>query len=134
MFAPSSLPLTQTNTSQETGQYYNFTNIRYGAPPLGALRFSAPIAPFAVEPGIQDGGSTSVKCVSATPNWVLVGEEFLIEGLGAVDVDAGYQPPNLTTLPPPGEGISEDCLFLDVLTPKAVFDKAGEKGFAGAPV
>lgn len=75
-----------------------------------------------------------MKCVSATPNWVLVGEEFLIEGLGAVDVDAGYQPPNLTTLPPPGEGISEDCLFLDVLTPKAVFDKAGEKGFAGAPV
>ncbi|KAN0104095.1 alpha/beta-hydrolase [Hyaloscypha variabilis] len=118
----------------ETGQYYNFTNIRYGAPSLGALRFSAPVAPFTVEPGIQDGGSTSVKCVSATPNWVLVGEEFLIEGLGAVDVDAGYQPPNLTTLPPPDEGISEDCLFLDVLTPEAVFNKAGEKGFAGAPV
>jgi len=75
-----------------------------------------------------------VKCVSAIPNWVIVGEEWLIEGIQSVDVDAGYLPPNLTTLPTPDEGVSEDCLFLDVLAPKAVFERAGEDGFKGAPV
>ncbi|KAE9363396.1 alpha/beta-hydrolase, partial [Stipitochalara longipes BDJ] len=136
----SSLPLVNLGyevhqaSYNATGQYYNFTNIRYGAPPLGNLRFSAPVAPLTVTPGIQDGGSVPVQCVSAIPNWVIVGEEWLIEGIQSVDVDAGYTPPNLTTLPPPVQGVSEDCLFLDVLTPQAVFEKAGGVGYAGAPV
>ena len=75
-----------------------------------------------------------MKCVSAIPKWVIVGEEWLIEGIQILDIDAGYTAPNLTTLPPPDEGVSEDCLFLDLLVPEKIFESAGEVGFKGAPV
>jgi cholinesterase len=101
---------------------------------LGNLRFSAPVPPFKVTPGINDGGSVSVKCVSAVTNWVDVAEERLTNGIQSIDVDTGYMPPNLTTLPPPDAGISEDCLFLDILVPENIFNKAGSPGYAGAPV
>ena len=34
-----------TNIVQVTGNFYNFSNIRYAAPPLGNLRFAQPKAP-----------------------------------------------------------------------------------------
>ena len=85
-------------------------------------------------PGINDGGSVPVQCVSAIPYWVVAAEEWLTNGIQSIDVDAGYMPPNLTTLPPPDAGVSEDCLFLDVLVPENIFDKVGSLGYPGAPV
>jgi carboxylesterase type B len=33
-----------TKIAQSAGGFYNFSNIRYAQPPLGALRFAAPVA------------------------------------------------------------------------------------------
>ncbi|KAH0267037.1 hypothetical protein KCU71_g19646, partial [Aureobasidium melanogenum] len=35
----------QASAFNVTGGYYNFSNIRYAAPPVGDLRFAAPQAP-----------------------------------------------------------------------------------------
>jgi hypothetical protein len=83
---------------------------------------------------INDGGSVPVQCVQAIPYWVIFGEEWLTNGIQTVDVDAGYMPPNFTTLPPPDAGVSEDCLFLDVLVPEIIFNQVGLPGYPGAPV
>jgi carboxylesterase type B len=55
-----------------------------------------------------------------------------MNGTAAFNISAGYQPPNLTTLPPVDYQTSEDCLFLDLMAPKAIFDTAGYG--PGAPV
>ena len=83
---------------------------------------------------INDGGSVPVQCVQAIPYWVIFGEEWLTNGIQTIDVNAGYMPPNFTTLPPPDAGVSEDCLFLDVLVPEIIFNQAGQPGYPGAPV
>lgn len=119
--------------TKSTAKYYNFTNIRYAAPPLSANRFSAPVPPL-FNPEINDGGTVSIKCPAATPNWIYVAGLWLTTGLSSLDIEAGYQPPNITTLPPPEAGVSEDCLFLDVLVPEGIFERKGEVGFKGAPV
>ena len=35
----------ETDLVQDTGRFYNFSNIRYAAPPVGELRFAPPEAP-----------------------------------------------------------------------------------------
>jgi hypothetical protein len=51
---------------QDTGiPYYNFSNIRYAAPPVGNLRFAQPVKP-AVNRTLNDG-QQSVICSQASP-------------------------------------------------------------------
>ncbi|TVY41701.1 Carboxylesterase [Lachnellula subtilissima] len=113
-----------------TGQFYNFSNIPYAQPPLGDLRFQAPV-PFDVDctttpKPVNDGSRFSV-CPQGAPAWTSVAVKWLTEGLGAINQSAGYQPPNITTLPAVAYGTSEDCLVLDILSPKRVFESR-EKG------
>jgi hypothetical protein len=42
--------------TQDTGRFYNFSNIRYAAPPIGNLRFALPEAPVKNRSSINDGG------------------------------------------------------------------------------
>ncbi|KAF2101226.1 alpha/beta-hydrolase [Rhizodiscina lignyota] len=86
---------------QENSNYYSFPWIRYAAPPLGKLRFSAPQPPLNNRSaGIQDG-SFGWICPQASPLW------------------------NNVTLAnaPPGPNESEDCLFLDVFVSKETFKR-----------
>jgi carboxylesterase type B len=54
------------NKSSGPSPYYNFSNIRYGQPPVGALRFSAPLAPQGRNTTINNG-QQGVICPQAAP-------------------------------------------------------------------
>lgn len=90
-------------TYQENSSYLTFSNIRYAAPPLGALRFRNPQPPLQNRSvGVQNGTYGKI-CSQATPLW------------------------SNTTLAnaPPGPTESEDCLFLDVTVENSTFQKGG---------
>jgi hypothetical protein len=54
-----------------SGSYYNFSNIRFGDPPTGALRFAAPLHPQTVNRTINDG-QTVKNCPQANLGWALI--------------------------------------------------------------
>jgi carboxylesterase type B len=110
----------QASFYNTSNQYYNFSNIRYAAPPLGPLRFTAPEPPlWNRSAGVQNGLYGNI-CPQASPAWELIAEILL----GAV-------PPNTTfSIPPPAPNESEDCLFLDVVVPKEVLNRAAQ-GYTG---
>lgn len=89
----------QITTSPDSRTYYNFSNIRYAAPPTGTLRFQLPQDPVNNRSaGVQDG-SYGKMCPQAYTPW---------------------QSAALVTAPP-GEAESEDCLFLDIVVPEQVW-------------
>lgn len=135
---------------QDTGiPYYNFSNIRYAAPPVGNLRFAAPIPPQTVNRTVNDG-QQSVICPQANPGnfkccaytilvelisaaWELIEEDFL-EGVPlSVLINQTTAAANLSlaSIPPPDPSTSEDCLFLDVFVPKSIFDCKSERNNGG---
>ncbi|EGR50072.1 uncharacterized protein TRIREDRAFT_105247 [Trichoderma reesei QM6a] len=121
---------------------YNFTNIPYAEPPLGPLRFAAPVSPRGRKSAVQDGRVGKV-CPQANPDWLALGEMFTAAyGLNQLPFNVTQAKEVLSKLPPPPEDdrITEDCLVLDVLVPQRVFDKRrsihqrGLKQTKGAPV
>lgn len=89
----------QIATSPDHRTYYNFSNIRYAAPPIDSLRFQLPQDPANNRSaGIQDGVYGKMCPQAYTP----------------------WQSESLVTAPP-GEAESEDCLFLDVVVPEQVW-------------
>jgi cholinesterase len=81
---------------------------------------------------VFNNGSKAVTCIEAIPAWGNTTVAWLTNGTEAFNISAGYQPPDITTLPLQDPDASEDCLFLDLMVPKAVFDNAGHG--VGAPV
>ncbi|EPS41516.1 hypothetical protein H072_4565 [Dactylellina haptotyla CBS 200.50] len=74
--------------------FYKFKNIRFAAPPTGALRWQKPAPPIQ-QAGIQTG-DVGYQCMQATPEFLKIAYPVL-------------------TIEPQ----SEDCLFLDVYVPAA---------------
>ncbi|KAF9248450.1 hypothetical protein DTO027I6_8581 [Penicillium roqueforti] len=110
---------------------YNFSNIRYAAPPVGELRFQAPVLPKQNRDHIQNG-SVGKICPQAAPLWSTTAEEaFLLSyfyntsfplstNISSYEYKPAKQDPRTT----------EDCLFLDVIVPKKIFERS--KGEAAA--
>ncbi|KAI0532773.1 carboxylesterase family protein [Xylaria digitata] len=133
----------------ETGSYYNFTNIRYGQAPVGDLRWAEPKAPLkssnrsSHDVAIVDGTEQGGNCAADFPCWFqiqtgyveayLAGELFDFNGTydKLYGDGACSQPPPLDKRPP---GETEDCLFLDVFVPTTIFDRKGNSSSSGAPV
>ncbi|KAL2074226.1 hypothetical protein VTL71DRAFT_8004 [Oculimacula yallundae] len=117
------------NKSSGSG-YFNFTNIRFGQSPTGSLRFSPPVAPTGRNTTVNNGGSSSIMCPQAGPAWISEATEFIADLLTGQNISEYTNPPmmpepsatNLTSLLTPGPGVSEDCLFLDVIVPEKVFN------------
>lgn len=82
-----------------------FRNIRFAAPPLGPLRFLAPGPPQVDRSKIQN--ASDVICPQAYPKWLTTG---------------AVTPFTPADIPPIDPRTSEDCLFLDVLLPKGVWE------------
>ncbi|ATZ47555.1 hypothetical protein BCIN_02g08230 [Botrytis cinerea B05.10] len=123
-------------TINETGQYYNFSNIRYAAPPIGNLRFAAPVEPTEVNRTINDGQQGAI-CAQGTPYWEELAS-YYFQGASAAtlefveaEVEAVEKNLTISGLSAPAPLTSEDCLFLDVIVPKSIYDSCGE---SSAPV
>ena len=99
-----------------TGNYYNFSNIRYAEPPVGELRFSEPLLPGSVNRTLDDGQRARI-CHQAYPKWLL--EIYSkIYGIPAEVI-------NMILMQDPR--MSEDCLLLDVIVPVPVFERSSKK-------
>ncbi|EMR87519.1 putative carboxylesterase family protein [Botrytis cinerea BcDW1] len=116
--------------------YFNFSNIRYGQAPTGHLRFSPSLAPVGRNRTINDG-QNSVTCPNATPAWVIPALIFLpayFSGQNLSNYTSLTQTPLNTSFAQtltPGPGVSEDCLFLDVIVPEKVFNAAKSNRSSG---
>jgi acetylcholinesterase len=60
----SGLPIHSSPCLQDTGNFYNFSNIRYAAPPVGELRFAPPQPPAENRSTVNDGGTSRYAAVS----------------------------------------------------------------------
>lgn len=110
--------------AKETGQYYNFSNIRYAAPPLGKLRFAEPVPPDGRNTTINDGQHGAI-CPQASPSWELIEGQYIFgTNLSTLATELAAQQSSLPSIPKPGPTENEDCLFLDVITPVAAYNKA----------
>lgn len=87
---------------------------------VGPLRWAPPQPPLKNRSIVQIGAVGRV-CPQAYPTWYLRGKQYL-----AGNPNAGTLSP-AELIPPPDPREGEDCLFLDILVPKAVFDNRGKK-------
>ncbi|KAL8825079.1 MAG: hypothetical protein Q9191_004629 [Dirinaria sp. TL-2023a] len=95
----------------ESGAYYNFSNIRYAAPPTGDLRFRDPAPPLVDRTQVFDG-TLGHFCPQTPVAWILRAFKNLGPDLSLFATQNTSQTP------------SEDCLFLDVISPVKVFNNA----------
>ncbi|KAJ5733782.1 hypothetical protein N7493_002568 [Penicillium malachiteum] len=117
--------LHQAISFDSTQGLYNFSNIRYAAPPVGDLRFRAPVAPARNRTKVQNGTVGRV-CPQAVPIWVQdIEPEFLLSVLEGTQFN---QSANISSYPymptKPDPRTTEDCLFLDVIVPENVFNRS----------
>ncbi|KAL4928350.1 Alpha/Beta hydrolase protein [Aspergillus undulatus] len=106
-----------TEESNSSADYYTFSNIRYAAPPLDSLRWREPAPPRTNRSLIQSN-SGPITCPQATPSWQIRTSPGVNEYLGSgIIPNISYA--GLSSLVKSGQ---EDCLFLDVVVPKDVFD------------
>ncbi|CBX98109.1 hypothetical protein IAQ61_010214 [Plenodomus lingam] len=125
----------RASSFNNTGNFYNFSNIRYAAPPVGEFRFAPPQPPAENRSAVNTGGVSRI-CPQASPAWNAPAAQFLGNVLlGLPPSNVTYVPPRANSsspIPPRDPRESEDCLFLDVYVPEDVFSNVG-KGY-GAPV
>ena len=69
--------LQQATVYNSTGGYYNFSNIRYAAPPTGNLRFQAPQPPAQNRGEVQTGSPDRI-CAQASPAWELIAAQYVV--------------------------------------------------------
>ncbi|KAL9582931.1 MAG: hypothetical protein Q9203_005285 [Teloschistes exilis] len=123
----------------DSGRTYNFSNIRYAEPPVGDLRFRAPVPPQQVNRSV-DQGLVGRVCPQAGPAWYIIASEFDPAYLAGKPFNASAAEAALAAAnasPPfvdPRE--TEDCLFLDVVVPEQIFAQTQNSTSAskGAPV
>ncbi|KAH9829340.1 putative type-B carboxylesterase lipase family protein [Teratosphaeria destructans] len=126
--------LQQATLFNSTGGFYNFSNIRYAAPPTGKNRFDAPQPPAVNRSGVQQGLPDRI-CAQAAPAWLAIAAAYLPKYFGGqtnFNASSFNTRFNTSNLPAQDPRTTEDCLFLDVIVPEKIFNNAG-KGH-GAPV
>lgn len=120
----------------DTGRFYNFSNIRYAAPPVGQLRFAPPEAPAVNRTSIQNGTIGRI-CPQAQPAWTSLASQYLTSVvLGSSSNIGEYNPPGANASSPvrtPDPRETEDCLFLDVFVPEQIYERANSSN-GSAPV
>ncbi|OJD28713.1 carboxylesterase family protein [Diplodia corticola] len=104
-------------TVNETGGYYNFSNIRYAKSTAGDGRFAPPQPPSQLQPARRrlNNGQSAAVCPGRRPAWLDVATLFAA-GLNYTQANASA---SASVVDP---RTSEDCLLLDLVVPKAVFD------------
>ncbi|KAI2469029.1 alpha/beta-hydrolase [Annulohypoxylon bovei var. microspora] len=116
----------------ETGGYYNFSNIRYAEAPVGNLRFRAPVEPLRDECVITNGSIGRV-CPQSSGNWTLIARQFAQSYLAGLPFNYDLAESLLPDSPAAVSAdprTTEDCLFLDVIAPQSAF----ARNVSGLPV
>ncbi|KAF2444208.1 carboxylesterase family protein-like protein [Karstenula rhodostoma CBS 690.94] len=121
----------------DSGRFYNFSNIRYAAPPIGNLRLALPEAPATNRSSVNDG-SVGRICPQATPAWSALSTQVLTNSfIGISSANTPIYTPSgansISNVTGPGPLETEDCLFLDVFVPEKILARANSSGY-GAPV
>ncbi|KAJ5758315.1 uncharacterized protein N7511_007009 [Penicillium nucicola] len=118
----------QAFSFESSSGLYNFSNVRYAAPPVGDLRFRAPVLPTENREHVQNG-SVGRVCPQATPLWSSQGAALFV--LGYLEGQSVSVPSNVSAFQykPAKQDprTTEDCLFLDVVVPKKIFDRGQNK-------
>ena len=120
---------TSNITLQDTGGYYNFSNIPYAQPPLGALRFAKPEAINHTSDQLNHGTIGRI-CPQVQPGWFASTLQFVFEWtLGRYNSDSVITRGIQNILKPDHGRMSEDCLLLDVVVPQKVWDNMNKRDF-----
>lgn len=113
--------LHRATSFNSTGNFYNFSNIRYAAPPTGENRFRVPQQPETDRSTVQTGLPDRI-CAQANPAWLNTADQFLELYLaGQTEFNASSFNSTNPEIPQDPR-TTEDCLFLDVVVPKTIFD------------
>ncbi|KAL8713078.1 MAG: hypothetical protein Q9225_006847, partial [Loekoesia sp. 1 TL-2023] len=115
------------------------SSIRFQQPPVGDLRFRAPLPPRTVNRSV-DQGLVGRICPQAVPAWELIAAQFLPAYLTGKPFNASTAEAAIAAAAESPPSIdprtTEDCLFLDVVVPEQIFNKADNSSSSkkGAPV
>ncbi|KAH6989796.1 Alpha/Beta hydrolase protein [Ilyonectria sp. MPI-CAGE-AT-0026] len=126
----------QAISFNETERTYNFSNIRYAQAPVGDLRFRAPVPLKGHSKHLNTGsvGSICPQPASLFSNPALV--QWISAYIQGTMLDYDQLEQEYANRSSPASSsdprVTEDCLFLDVVVPKKIFDKRGTG--SGAPV
>lgn len=122
------------NTPKSSTKIYKFSNIRFAQPPIGELRFAAPVPPTGTSNQVENGSVTRI-CPQGTPAWEFIAQEFVaaVVAGNATKFDLPAAEKQLQAylatapIPTPSPAITEDCLFLDVYVSQSVFDNSNNR-------
>ena len=107
------------------------------------MRFRAPVGVSGTTSNSTtvNNGSIGIICPQASPAWELIAAEFDPDYLAGIPFNtsaavSSSSSSSARTLPPMDPRTTEDCLFLDVVVPQAIFNKASNttNDTSGAPV
>ncbi|KAL2072020.1 hypothetical protein VTL71DRAFT_11363 [Oculimacula yallundae] len=116
----------EIHEAENDDHFLAFRNIPYAEPPVEENRFQPPIPPQTVRENVNNG-SVDHKCPQAQVGWFPIEQEFL-QGFGKL-LDPKWRkkidPKDYGAMPAPVEGVHEDCLTLDVIVPKRVWENRG---------
>ncbi|KAL8877060.1 MAG: hypothetical protein Q9198_004852 [Flavoplaca austrocitrina] len=114
----------------ENGKYVTFKNIPYAKPPIGENRFFEPNYVQKRTEGVNYGLVENV-CPQAQVGWAPKAMEFLKDFPNAPALAKWTEPITAADYGPtqyPPKNVSEDCLTLDVVVPKSVWDNRNSGG------
>ncbi|SCN71899.1 related to carboxylesterase type B [Fusarium fujikuroi] len=121
----------QGSLQEGSSVLYNFSNIRFGEPPIGDLRFAKPVAPKGRNVTVDKGevGRICPQAMAACEVYTsFTGPDFLsgkVSTLTEKQKHALKEPSDLKIPIDPRE--TEDCLFLDVITPFETFENSAKR-------
>lgn len=122
--------LYEATSFNPTADLYNFSNIRYAAPPRGENRFRAPAEPTVNRSQIQRASRPDRICPQANGEFLALLSEWIEPYLAGQNVfNESLLESGISTSAPPVQDprTTEDCLFLDITVPKQIFDSRGNK-------
>lgn len=109
--------------TEEIDDFLAFRNIPYAESITEENHFLPPYWPQAINDDVNKG-ELDHKCPQAQVGWVPFAKEFLESFQGVLDYKwrKEIKPEDYGEMPPPIDGVHEDCLTLDVIVPKSVWE------------